>query len=160
MDLVRQAKELSELHPAAKWAPPVSSAGVCRSSAAAVELEVLRASALERLRKKLSKSCSEAGLAKAPLLALERWRFTSKWLEEERARTDVACGTPRKGKALVSLDPVLPHRSGSLSNRKHSTQSDSDQQSEEAQGISLASEGLIQDLMLSGMSKVCCSPRL
>jgi len=56
MDLVRQAKELSELHPAAKWAPPVSSAGVCRSSAAAVELET----ALREEDEAAAAACDEA----------------------------------------------------------------------------------------------------
>lgn len=39
--------------------------------------------ALDRLRKKLSGWCTEAGLAKAPLMAFERWRFAAKWREEE-----------------------------------------------------------------------------
>ena len=87
----RSTMELSQVYPAAKWAPK-SAGGKCSassggggagrngllpgppaSSVAAVELEVLRASALDRLRKTLNAACVEAGMGKgAPLLAFER----------------------------------------------------------------------------------------
>ena len=160
--LHRLSRELSDLHPAAKWAPPAASTGVCRSSAAAVELEVLRASALDRLRKKLTSSCLEAGLNKTPLLAFERWRFTSKWLEEEEGQGSDAATKAGKGKSLSSLDPVLPSCfkkkdvtsvvDGNL--RRNSPDQVASVSASGPATTNLASLGLIQDLVLSGMSKV------
>lgn len=53
------------------------------SPAAAVELELARAAALEQLRGKYASLCAKAGLRNAPLLSFERWRFAAKWAEDE-----------------------------------------------------------------------------
>lgn len=72
------------MFPAAKWAPPAfARSAASPSPAAAVELELARAAALEQLRSKFASLCAKAGLRNAPLLSLERWRFAAKWAEEE-----------------------------------------------------------------------------
>ena len=123
--------------PAAKWAPPVVARSTCSASpAAAVELELARAAALDQLRPKLTSLCAKAGLRNVPLLSFERWRFAAKWAEDEPALAGLAAdptggsgsgeqagaaaaaataGGGGKGAGPVkkagSADPVLPYGS-------------------------------------------------
>ena len=72
------------MFPAAKWAPPaVARSASSAAPAAAVELELARAAALDQVRSRFASLCAQAGLRNAPLLSLERWRFAAKWAEEE-----------------------------------------------------------------------------
>ena len=64
----------------------------------ALTLECARASALERLRKKLNAAATAAGAGAPPPQAFERWRFAAK-LAEDAAATCAAAG---------ALDPVIP----------------------------------------------------
>jgi len=152
--------------PAAKWAPPaVARSACCASPAAAVELELARAAALEQLRSKYASLCAKAGLRNAPLLSFERWRFAAKWAEEEpqrsalagkagtaggggggtqRAKGAAAAGLPgtgsgggKRGKAASSntADPVLPY--GSLP--------------------PAAEPGLVADLLRSGLAEAAAT---
>ncbi len=89
-------QELCHTQPAAKWAPPTTRAAALASPAAAVELEVARSAALDKLRRRLGVLCMEQGLKAAPLLAFERWRFACAWAEEQAALTAVRCGVLQK----------------------------------------------------------------
>jgi phosphorylated CTD-interacting factor 1 len=127
----RTLLEAAVVAPAAKWAPPATRAGAPASPAAAAELEVLRAQALDRLRARLAASCREAGLQKAPLLAFERWRFAAKLAEDAGpdaagpAAKDAAAPAgeqqqqqkkqkpnQQQPKRRGALDPVLPSAGG------------------------------------------------
>ena len=93
----RPLQELCTVFPAAKWAPPAVARSACSPSpAAAVELELARAAALEQLRSKFASLCAKAGLRNAPLLSFERWRFAAKWAEEE---TELAAAAAEAGSA-------------------------------------------------------------
>lgn len=78
-----------------------------------MELELLRAAALDSLRHKLASLCAKAGLRNVPLLAFERWRFAAKWAEDE---PQLALGMPvstnktsgSSSSSSKSAEPVLP----------------------------------------------------
>ncbi|XP_075264765.1 uncharacterized protein LOC142356883 [Convolutriloba macropyga] len=103
-----------------KWLPPVPRTKMPPgglSSAAAVELELERAHALTRLRRKFQDLCKEAGIEVPPKLAFEKWRFAMKWREDMRS-TDTAgrdkqsSGNKRKKKKGAAQqqpsDPLIP----------------------------------------------------
>ncbi|WIA19184.1 hypothetical protein OEZ85_003829 [Tetradesmus obliquus] len=99
-------QELCQSQPAPKWAPRAVPHSACPTSpAAAVELELLRAAALDSLRHKLASLCAKAGLRNVPMLAFERWRFAAKWAEDE---PQLALGMPHSldltcGKSFVKV---------------------------------------------------------
>jgi hypothetical protein len=106
----RPLQELCQSQPAAKWAPRAVPHSACAATpAAAVELELLRAAALDTLRHKLASLCAKAGLRNVPLLSFERWRFAAKWAEDE---PQLALGTASSSRSSSSsskgADPVLP----------------------------------------------------
>jgi phosphorylated CTD-interacting factor 1 len=71
-------------------APQTTLRAVPRSAAAAAQLELARARALDKLRKKLHDLCAAHGLEAPPQLAFERWRFGCKLREEEAAQPAAA----------------------------------------------------------------------
>lgn len=118
----RPLTDLCCCQPVAKWAPPAAARShVISNAAAAVELELLRASALDQLRHSLASFCAKAGLRNVPLLAFERWRFAAKWAEDEQAAAVVPSGSKiNSGTSRTSIgssntskasksDPVLPY---------------------------------------------------
>ncbi|KAF6254202.1 phosphorylated CTD interacting factor 1 WW domain-containing protein [Scenedesmus sp. NREL 46B-D3] len=114
---INNRQDLCQFQPAAKWAPYAVSHSACSASpAAAVELELLRAAALDTLRHKLASLCAKAGLRNVPLLSFERWRFAAKWAEDE---PQLALGAPGSSSKSSSsgrnaADPVLPFGGGLL----------------------------------------------
>ena len=135
---------------------------------------MLRAVALDRLRKKLSGWCTEAGLAKAPLLAFERWRFAAKWREEEeelrllKLQQQDGGGKGKKpggggggGAKAVSLpsDPVLPSAVAGSSDAKAAAapssakwvKGEAKKTAPPPSSSSDPGEGLARDLVQAGM---------
>jgi hypothetical protein len=82
------------------------------SPATAVELEVARAKAIDRLRSRLAGLCRDAGLSKVPLLALERWRFTCKWAESEGQALPVSGQPPAAAGATPAHQPISSKKAG------------------------------------------------
>lgn len=88
-----------------KWAPPpamTTAAGkkaVAREAAHALALECARATALDKLRKRLNAAGVAAGAGAPPPQAFERWRFAAKHAEE----TD-----PRVAVPADARDPSVP----------------------------------------------------
>lgn len=86
-----------------KWAPPPALRAVPKTAAAALDLELRRAKAVSRLRKKLEAACGKAGLAiDGPgLLTFERWLWSARRAAGARGG---AAPPPGRGGG----DPVLP----------------------------------------------------
>ena len=88
-----------------KWAPPpvmITAAGkkaVARRAADALALECARATALDKLRKRLNAAGGAAGAGAPPPQAFERWRFAAKHAEE----TDPGVTVPADAR-----DPSVP----------------------------------------------------
>lgn len=91
-------------------APSVALRCVPVSAAAAAQMEVARAKAMDGLRKTLHTLCVAAGLDAPPQLALERWRFACKLAEEvAEAKTGVAAKRKRRLAGPVDAsDALLP----------------------------------------------------
>jgi phosphorylated CTD-interacting factor 1 len=102
-------------------APQTTLRAVPRSAAAAAQLELARARALDKLRAKLHDLCAAHGLEAPPQLAFERWRFGCKLREEEEAAAAAAAAAAGAGSAkasaakrkrplagLVDTDALLP----------------------------------------------------
>lgn len=119
-----------------------------------MELELARAAALDSLRHKLASLCAKAGLRNVPLLAFERWRFATKWAEDE---PELALGpaTGVEAGAAGAGQSKRMHKSGSSSSKSSTTHADPVLPFGH---LSAAPEpGLVGDLMRAGLEEAAAT---
>lgn len=107
-----------------KWTPPALTSTALRTSPAnVVSLEMSTMKALGRLRKLLTKLCSDKGMkANLRSLTFERWRFSAKHEEEEVLATAIIGDKEKEGASSKkrkrasrarSLHPLIPSTTSS-----------------------------------------------
>lgn len=110
-------------------------------------LQVLRVQALDRLRSKLASLCTSKGLAKAPLLAFERWRFACQLESDETTSQEHASSAPRQQRAPDVQPPPKRQKKAPSSVRDPVIPGSA------AASAAAPQAGLVSDLAKAGMAQ-------